>query len=59
MSRRVYAGSIGHERTLVLRHEDEGGVKYELIALFRPVAPSSGNRRVDRPRAGEPGSRDR
>lgn len=37
MSRRVYAGFIGHERTLVLRHEDEGSTKYELVPLFRPM----------------------
>ena len=44
MSRRVYAGAIGHERTLVLRHEDEGRVKYELVPLFRPTRRESSGR---------------
>lgn len=56
MSRRVYAGSIGHERTLVLRHEDEGSVKYELIALFRPAASRSSTFPEGRPTAKAPRS---
>jgi hypothetical protein len=34
-----YGGTVGHEKTLVLRHEDEGSVQYELVALFRPPRP--------------------
>lgn len=38
------------QRTLVLRHEDEGTVEYELVDLFRP-ARRDGAGRV-RPRGG-------
>jgi len=52
MSRRVYAGSVGHERTLVLRHEDEGEVKYELVSLFRPMRPEPERHKTRPPRRG-------
>lgn len=52
MRRRTLVERVGRERTLVLRHEDEGTVKYELIPLFRPVPPSAGGSRTHDERAG-------
>ena len=40
MRRTRYGGTVGQERTLVLRHEDEGMIQYELVAMFRPVGRS-------------------